>query len=101
MSEREFSIGKVAEFFLDRTPAWVRWRERQGILVNESGEPIGSRRENSKIGNGDRFYTILDVRQIAHALRRANVLDDRGLRVVIQRIEAMEQPVFKKRRRKR
>lgn len=99
MEPRSFPIGKVSDLFLDRTSAWVRWQERIGHIVDEDGNPIGTRHEHLKKGGGDRVYSLTDVRLMAHALRRANVLDDLGLEVVIARIEALSKPVFPNRRR--
>jgi hypothetical protein len=93
--EKEISIGQAAWFF-DVTTQWLRWRERQGLLKDETGELILPRRKSgSKKGGGDRLYSLSDVRRIAHALRRAEVLDNEGLKSVLDRVDAFERPVVR------
>lgn len=92
MRTYQFSIGQVA-LFLDQTTGWLRWRENEGFLQDERGNLIGSRRANNKQGGGDRVYSLENVRQIAQALHRKGVLDDRGLEVVEQRVRSFMQPV--------
>ncbi len=79
---KEFGIGEAASFF-DQSTGWLRWRERQGVLTDKNGEPLQARRNiNAKLGGGDRRYSLDDVREIAHSLRRNDVIDDDDLRVV-------------------
>lgn len=93
MDERTFSISEAAGFF-DKSPMWLRWRERQGVFTTSEGEPIViARKPNEKQGGGDRRYTLDNLREIAKALRRGNVIDNRQLEVVLQRVDAFEERV--------
>jgi hypothetical protein len=91
--EKLVSISQASWFF-DVSTQWLRWRERQGILARESGEPIlPLRKSGSKKGGGDRMYSLVDIREIAHALRRAEILDNENLKKVLSRVDAFEVPV--------
>lgn len=97
--DRLFSIGQAAWFF-DQTTQWLRWRERQGKLKTSDGVPIlPERKASNKMGGGDRRYTIGDVREIAHALRRAEIIDNDQLETVLARVEAFGTPLRKSRKR--
>jgi hypothetical protein len=98
LREEEFSIGLTAKVFFDQTTQWLRWRARDGHLSDEDGE-IGTRRENQKAGGGDRMYTLNDVERIARALRRDRLIDDEGMEVILQRVEACRQPVWRRKSR--
>ncbi len=91
--KHEFTISQAAQFF-DQTPQWLRWREKGGDFVRLDGtsiEPV--RKSSKKMGGGDRRYTIDDIREIAHSLRRIGVIGDDALRVVIDRVDAFKRPV--------
>jgi hypothetical protein len=95
MTEKYVSIGQAAWFF-DVSTQWLRWRERQGSLRTEAGQSIEPRRKmGSKKGGGDRLYSLADIREIAHALRRNEVLDNEALKTVLARIDAFERPVVR------
>lgn len=91
--DREFTIGQVANLFFDRTTQWLRWMEREGRIADRKGETIGSRRPNSKLGGGDRVYSLADVEAIANTLEKAGYLDRVNRRKVEKRIEALGDPV--------
>lgn len=91
--EKLIPISQAAWFF-DVSTQWLRWRERQGILVNETGEKIEAKRKlGSKKGGGDRMYSLADIRGIAHALRRVHVIDNDNLRKILCRVDAFEVPI--------
>lgn len=96
MNNREEKLISIsqASWFFDVSTQWLRWRERQGILIRENLEPIlPLRKSGSKKGGGDRMYSLVDIREIAHALRRAEILDNENLKKVLVRIDAFEVPV--------
>lgn len=90
---REFGIGQAAWFF-DQDTQWLRWREREGHLQNPDGTPLlPNRKESNKLGGGDRRYTLKDIRVMAHALRRSDVLDDEALKAVLHRVDVFSSPI--------
>lgn len=93
----QFPIQTVALIFFDQTTFWLRHKDKIGLLQDKNGA-IGTRREGSKIP--ERLYTLDEIRRIGHSLRRSGYIDDTGLRNCIARIDSMEKPVFKRKRRR-
>lgn len=93
MNGKVFRIGQVARDFFDQSASWFRWQERNGRLNDESGEVIGSRRRGVRQGRGDRLYDFDDIEELAEALHRNDVLSDEGRTVVLNRVQAMREPV--------
>jgi len=91
--ERLFSIGEAAKFF-DKDTQWLRWRERDGKFTRIDGTSIAvDRKSSNKLGGGDRRYTLSDIREIAHSLRRHELLDNDELKRVLARVDAFEIPI--------
>lgn len=89
-----FTTRVVAEVFFDRSPDWLRWREKQGLLVRPDGTPIVTRTPvQHQRGGGDRRYTLEDIEQIAHSLMRAAVLDKTNVERVLARVQAQRAPI--------
>lgn len=92
--ERSFSIGQVSSLFFDRNTQWLRWMVREGRVVGSNGEEIGSRKANSKLGGGDRAYSLDDVSAIADTLKVEGYLDDDNRKKVDRRIQSLKDPVY-------
>ena len=86
----DLPISVVAAIFFDQKPYWIRYQEKQGHL-----EGIGSRKPG-----GDRAYTLVDVRQMAHSLHHFGAIDHEGFKNCIARIDSISRPVFKRSRKK-
>jgi uncharacterized Ntn-hydrolase superfamily protein len=89
-----FSQGMAAAFF-DLTAK--AFRDKEQFLFDSLGNKIII----SRLPNGDRRYSLNDILRIAHALRRANKMTDRQLRLIVLRVDAFKEPVLKHRRRYR
>ena len=89
-----FTTGMAASFF-DITAHALRMKE--SYLFNADGTKI----EISRTDGGDRRYSLNDILKIAHAVRRANKMTDRQLRLIILRVDAFKEPVLKHRTRYR
>jgi uncharacterized Ntn-hydrolase superfamily protein len=85
-----FSVSMAAAFF-DLSAAALRKKEK--YLFDSMGNPI----EIAKTPGGDRRYSLNDILKIAHALRRANKMTDRQLRLIVLRVDAFKEPVLKHR----
>jgi len=85
-----FSVSMASAFF-DISPAALRKKEK--YLYDKMGNPIVI----SKTSGGDRRYSLNDILKIAHALRRANKMTDRQLRLIVLRVDAFKEPVLKHR----
>lgn len=60
--EPTFTIGEVVKVFFGLSVYWLRWRDRQGMLVY-NGRRIGRR-----TSSGARNYTLPDIEKMVHAL---------------------------------
>jgi len=89
-----FSQGMAAMFFDLKSPAF---REKEKYFIDANGDRINI----ARLPNGDRRYSLNDLLKIAHALRRANKMTDRQLRLIVLRIDAFKEPVNKHRLRYR
>jgi len=85
-----FTVAMAASFF-DISAQSLRKKEK--YLYDSSGKLI----EISKTPGGDRRYSLNDILKIAHALRRANKMTDRQLRLIVLRVDAFKEPVKKHR----
>lgn len=90
--EKLFSVGMAAAFF-DITAHALRMKEKHLFDVD------GNKIEISRTPGGDRRYSLNDILQIAHSLRRSNKMTDRQLRLIILRVDAFKEPVLKHRLR--
>jgi hypothetical protein len=76
--EPHYTISELAKFFFNRSPAWVRWRERKGCFIldaiyDKKGKEYVPTKTSIHFGvrrtdEGARYYTLADVEGIAHAL---------------------------------
>lgn len=87
-----FTVGMAAAFF-DLTPHALRVKEK--YLFDANGDPIVI----SRTPGGDRRYSLNDILKIAHAIRRADKMTDRQLRLIVLRVDAFKEPVKKHRMR--
>ena len=85
----------MASAFFDLTPAALKFKEP--FLFDSMGKPI----EITRTAGGDRRYSLNDILKIAHALRRANKMTDRQLRLIVLRVDAFKEPIKKHRVRYR
>jgi hypothetical protein len=81
----------MAAFFFDVTVSAFKHYEYKGYLTNEDGTPIIATRSSG----GQRMYSLNDVRECAHALRRGEHLTNAQFNVIISRIDAFSTPVKK------
>ena len=89
-----FTQGMAAAFF-DLLPAAFRAKEQ--FLYDSLGNQI----EINRTPGGKRRYSLNDILRIAHALRRANKMTDRQLRLIVLRVDAFKEPIKKHRVRYR
>jgi len=80
-----FSQGMAAAFF-DLTAQALRKKEQYLGDIEIQRTPGGERR-----------YSLNDILKIAHALRKANKMTDRQLRLIVLRVDAFKEPVKKHR----
>lgn len=94
LAEREqdpiFQLGMAALFF-DRSPEAFRAMEAAGYFVDLQGSPVGTRRTKGE--RGDRRYSLLDLRYIAHSFRKNNVIGNDELAIVLWRLDAFKEPL--------
>src|SRR5438876_4728891 len=98
MATRELTIGEVAKFFFDQNTAWLRRRTREiNDRVPEAGDcdgvVPGHRRENGKLGGGDRVFAIGDVVAMSGNLLLHGVLDEAAHQIVMNRVDALSVPI--------
>ena len=84
-----YTQGMAAAFF-DLTSNTFRSKEKFITDVEIRRTPAGTR-----------IYSLNDILKIAHALRRANKMTDRQLRLIVLRVDAFKEPVKKHRLRYR
>lgn len=83
-----FSAEQTASFF-DLTYHDLRMREAKGDFIDLNGEPLVALRGkwNKKL------YTLEQIREMAHSLRRLHAIGDRQLKVILTRIDVFSIPV--------
>ena len=97
--EPRFTQSMAAAFF-DLTPNAFRMKEKRGYFVSIDDEELTPERgKTEKGGHKHRRYSLHDLRRIAHALRARGKMSDRQLRLVIMRIDAFAEPIFKRNRK--
>jgi uncharacterized Ntn-hydrolase superfamily protein len=69
------------------------FRQKEQYFLDHDGNPI----ETLRTQGGRRRYSLNDILKIAHALRRANKMTDRQLRLIVLRVDAFKEPVKKHR----
>lgn len=89
-----FSTSMAGAFF-DLTARAFKMKEK--YFLDSAGNFI----EPTRTSGGDRRYSLNDILKIAHALRRANKMTDRQLRLIVLRVDAFKEPVKKHRLRYR
>ena len=89
-----FTVAMAAAFF-DLTSSMLRHREQ--YLFDKDGNQLAINRTVGK----QRRYSLNDILKIAHALRRADKMTDRQLRLIVLRVDAFKEPVKKHRLRYR
>lgn len=77
-----YTVGEIGKVFFHRSGHWVRWREGQGAFVLD-GEGSGMRTKH-----GARFYRLIDIEHMAHALASSNLIDARDLLLVLNVVRA-------------
>ena len=77
-----YSQGMAAAFF-DLSPEAFRYKER--YYKDEV--------EIQRSAAGTRMYSLNDILKIAHALRRANKMTDRQLRLIVLRVDSFKEPI--------
>mgnify|MGYP003352811291 CR=1 FL=1 len=86
---------EMAASFFDVTSQTFRKKEK--YFLDHNGQPI----EIHRTPGGYRRYSLNDILKIAHALRRANKMTDRQLRLIVLRVDAFKEPIKKHRMRYR
>jgi uncharacterized Ntn-hydrolase superfamily protein len=81
----------MAAAFFDVTAK--AFRQKEQYFIDHDGNPI----ETLRSSGGQRRYSLNDILKIAHALRRANKMTDRQLRLIVLRVDAFKEPVLKHR----
>jgi hypothetical protein len=81
----------MAAMFFDISPAALRKKEK--YMYDMVGNPL----KISKTQGNARRYSLNDILKIGHALRRANKMTDRQLRLIVLRVDAFKEPVLKHR----
>jgi len=89
-----YTQGMAAAFFDVSAHAF---RQKEPYFIGYNGEPL----EITRTSGGRRRYSLNDILKIAHALRRANKMTDRQLRLIILRVDAFKEPVKKHRKKYR
>jgi len=89
-NELLFTTAMAACFF---DTSSENFKAKEKYFIDASGNPI----EISRTAGGDRRYSLNDILKIAHALRRANKMTDRQLRLIVLRVDAFKEPVKKHR----
>jgi hypothetical protein len=77
-----YSQGMAAAFF-DLTAGALRFKEQ---YFKDSVDV-------QRTAAGTRIYSLNDILKIAHALRRANKMTDRQLRLIVLRVDAFKEPI--------
>lgn len=65
-----FSVSEVSKIFFDRSPHWIRLRDREGAF-QLNGEYVGGYRTGEAGTTGARRYTLADVEAMTYALAAA------------------------------
>ena len=90
----------IAAAFFDLTPGAFRMKEAEGYFVSIDNEDLSPKREQTENGGyTHRKYSLHDLRRIAHALRARGKMSDRQLRLVVMRLDAFAEPIFKRNRK--
>ena len=89
-NELLFTTAMAAAFFDVTAKAF---RQKEQYFIDHDGNPI----ETLRSSGGQRRYSLNDILKIAHALRRANKMTDRQLRLIVLRVDAFKEPVLKHR----
>jgi len=85
----------MAAAFFDMSGQSLRKKEK--YLFDSFGQPL----EIPRGPGGYRSYSLNDILRIAHALRRADKMTDRQLRLIVLRVDAFKEPIKKHRLRYR
>lgn len=85
--EYSLTVSEVAQWFFGKTSHWVRWLDREGLLLDHDGAAVGRNPEGKKRKRGEaRRYNLLDVQEMAILLSEkgkiTDVVRDRALRMV-------------------
>ena len=86
---------EMAAAFFDVTSQ--NFRKKEQYFLDANGNPL----QIHKTPGGYRRYSLNDILRIAHALRRANKMTDRQLRLIVLRVDAFKEPIKKHRLRYR
>jgi uncharacterized Ntn-hydrolase superfamily protein len=89
-----FSVAMAAAFFDLKAQAF---RKKEQYLFDTSGNPLVPQ----KTPGGYRCYSLNDILKVAHALRRADKMTDRQLRLIVLRVDAFKEPIKHRRKRYR
>lgn len=84
---------KIVAVFFDTTVSTLRRQEREGRFKDNKGEPLLPLRVSNQ-----RQYSLDLMRQMAHSLRRENLLSNYQLKVILNRIDAFAIPVRRKKK---
>lgn len=86
---RTYSFEEVAKLFFGRDRYWLE--DHQHLLKDRQGRPLrlqAPHARSEKIRERPRRrFTLQDIREAGHALRRNNVIGDHHLRVVVERVK--------------
>jgi len=93
-NELLFNTTMAAAFF-DMTANALRKKEKY-LFDNQANQIVAYRTDSNR-----RRYSLNDILKIAHALRRADKMTDRQLRLIVLRVDAFKEPVKKHRLRYR
>jgi len=85
----------MAAAFFDMSAQSLRKKEKY------MRDAEGNQLEFQRSPGGERIYSLNDILRIAHALRRADKMTDRQLRLIVLRVDAFKEPVKKHRLRYR
>lgn len=77
-----------AALFFDRSIAWLRVQENDGLLVREDGTKIVISRLNEGVTNSPRVYSLDDVEEIADTLFRQRKMTRKHYDRVKNRVKA-------------
>jgi hypothetical protein len=89
-----FSVSEVAKVFFAEDPDWLRWRLKKskenphGFFVLD-GQPIPERRTQNGTEHGFRYYTLVEVERMAHALAQNGAISGQRLTYIVTIIKNM------------
>lgn len=73
-----FRTRQVAIIFFQKSPGWLRWRDRQGFFVSENFHCEPARNDQNT-----RFYTLADIEVLAHAFDEHGIIDAMHLEITL------------------